>query len=78
MLAYPSPVGQMTGWLLAVVGSRIFPGPRPDFFLLEVLFEVYPEPFEASMSPDSVASRSGASKSTTTSPSDDDDASGVA
>ena len=78
MLAYPSPVGQMTGRLLAAVGSGTFPGPRPDFFLLEVLLEVYPEPSEVSMSPDSVASGFGASKSTPTSPSDDDDASVVA
>lgn len=75
MLAYPSPVGQMTGRLLAAVGSGTFPGPRPDFFLLEMLLEVDPEPSEASMSPDSVAS---GSKSTPTSPSDDDDASVVA
>ena len=78
MLAYPSPVGQMTGRLLAAVGSGTFLGPRPDFFLLEVLLEVDPKPPEASMSPDSVASGSGASKSTPTSPSDDDDASVVA
>ena len=68
----------MTGRLLAAVGSGTFPGPRLDFFLLEVLLEVDPEPSEASMSPDSVASGSGASKSTPTSPSDDDDASVVA
>ena len=73
MLAYPSPVGQMTGRLLAAVGSGTFPGPRPDFFL-----EVDPESSEASMSPDSVASGSGASKSTPTSPSNEDDASVVA
>ena len=78
MLAYPSPVGQMTGWLLAAVGSGTFPGPRPDFFLLEMLLEVDLEPSEASMSPDSVASGSGVSKSTPTSPSDDDDTSVVA
>ena len=47
MLAYPSPVGQMTGRLLAAVGSGTFPGPRPDFFLLEMLLEVDPEPSEA-------------------------------
>ena len=68
----------MTGQLLAAVGSGTFPEPRPDFFLLEVLLEVYPEPSEVSMSPDSVASGVGASKSTPTSPSDDDDASVVA
>ena len=78
MLAYPSPIGQMIGRLLAAFGSGTFPGPRPDFFLLERLLEVDPEPSEASMSPDSVASGSGASKSTPTSPSDDDDASVVA
>ena len=77
MLAYPSPVGQLTGRLLAAVGSGTFPGPRPDFFLLEMLLEVDPEPSEASMSPDSVASGSGPSKSTPTSPSDDDSSSGV-
>ena len=65
----------MTGRLLAAVGSGTFPGPRPDFFLLEMLLEVDPEPSEASMSLDSVAS---GSKSTLTSPSDDDDASVVA
>ena len=65
----------MTGRLLAAVGSGTFPGPCPDFFLLEMLLEVDPEPSEASMSPDSVAS---GSKSTLTSPSDDDDASVVA
>lgn len=68
MLAYPSPVGQMTGRLLAAVGSGTFPGPRPDFFLLEMLLEVDPEPSEASMSPDSVASGSGVSKSSPTPP----------
>ena len=78
MLAYPSPVEQMTGRLLAAVGFGTFPGPRPDFFLLEVLLEVYPELYEVSMSADSVASRSGSSKSTPTSPSDDDSSSGVA
>ena len=61
----------------AAVGSGTFPGPRPDFFLLEMLLEVDPEPSEASMSPDSVASGSGPSKSTPTSPSDDDSSSGV-
>ena len=65
----------MTGRLLAAVGSGTFPGPRPDFFLLEMLLEVDPEPSEVSMSPDSVASGSGPSKSTP--PSDDDSSSGV-
>ena len=65
----------MTGRLLAAVGFGTFPGPRPDFFLLEMLLEVDPEPSKASMSPDSVAS---GSRSTPTSPSDDDDASVVA
>ena len=78
MLAYPSLVRQMTGRLLVAVGSRTFTGPRPDFFLLEVLLEVYREPSDGSMSPDSLASGSGASKSTPTSPSDDDNASVVA
>ena len=77
MLAYPSHVGQMTGRLLAAVGSGTFLGPRPDFFLLEVLLEVDPEPSEASMSPDSVVSGSGPSKSTPTSPSYDDSSSRV-
>ena len=75
---YASPFNFIIGRLEVAVGSGKVPGPRPDFFLLEVLLEVYPEPSEASMSPDSVASRSGASKSTPTSPSDDDDASVVA
>ena len=65
------------GRSLAAFGSGTFPGPRPDFFLLEVLLEVDPEPSEVSMSPDSVASGSGPSKSTPTSPSDDDSSSGV-
>ena len=78
MLAYPSPVGQMTGRLLAAVGSGTFPGPRPDFFLLEMLLEVDPEPSKASMSPNSVESGYGVSKSAPTSPSNEDDASVVA
>ena len=78
MLAYPSPVGQMTGRLLAAVGFGTFPGPRPDFFLLEMLLEVDPEALEVSMSPDSVARGSRSFKSTQTSPSDDDSSSGVA